>query len=81
MTEFHHVPRAEPTARSPGAIRMAFYRERRRAGLRCVTIQVRQSELDALVKWNLLAPEQRTDRGAITRALHRFLDNTLGRTW
>jgi hypothetical protein len=73
-------PCGEP-ARSPAATRTASYRARRRAGLRCVTIQVRQSELDLLVKWDLLAPEQRTNRGAITQALHRFLDNTLGRTW
>jgi hypothetical protein len=66
---------------SPAAVRTRLWRERRRLKLWCITIQVRESELDALVKWDLLAPEQRTDRGAITKAVHRLLDNTLGRTW
>src|SRR5262249_41610053 len=66
---------------SAGARRMRWYRERRRRGLRCVTIQIRHSEVDALVTRRLLAPEERADRGALRQAIHRFLDMTLGRTW
>src|SRR5262249_54786727 len=47
----------------------------------CVTIQIRHSEVDALVTRRLLAPEERADRGALRQAIHRFLDMTLGRTW
>ena len=73
------IDRAVPP--SLAAVRMRRYRERRQLKLCCITIQLRASELDALIKWELLAPEQRTDRSAITRALHKFLDSTLGRTW
>jgi len=76
MTEADHLPRL-----SPGAQRMRHYRERRRRGLRCVTIQVRHSEVDALVTRRLLAPEECANRGALRQAIHRFLDMTLGRTW
>jgi hypothetical protein len=68
-------------SRTRGAERMRRYRERRRRGLRCVLIQIRRSEQDALVKKGLLAPEQRGDRSATAKALHKFLDMTLGRAW
>ena len=34
----------EPTARSPAAERMRRHRERRRDGLRCLTIELRETE-------------------------------------
>ena len=64
---------------STAAERMRLYRERRRRGLRCLTIQIRHSEVDALVERGLLAPEQRADRRYTVQALHRLLDLTLGR--
>jgi hypothetical protein len=37
------------TALSPSAKRMRLHRERRRDGLRCLTIELRETEIDALV--------------------------------
>jgi hypothetical protein len=76
MTEVAHLPRLSSAAK-----RMRRYRERRQRGLRCVTIQIRQSEVDALIHRRLLAPDQRSDQNAMVQALHRFLDMTLGRLW
>jgi len=66
-----------PVALSP-AQRMRLFRERRRKGLRCVTIEVRESEIDALVRMGLLAPEMRNDANAIIEAMYAFFDRTLG---
>jgi len=41
-------------ARSPAAERMRLYRERRRRGLRCLVIELRETEVDALIRGGLL---------------------------
>jgi hypothetical protein len=63
--------------RSPSAERMARHRRRRKKGLRCVTIALRESEIDALVRRGRLPPESRGDLAAVRKALYGFLDNTL----
>jgi len=65
-------------ARSAAAERMRRHRERRRDGLRCVTIQVRDTEIDTLIHNGFLNWEMRNDQFAIRDALHSFLDETLG---
>ena len=65
--------------RSTGAERMARHRNRRCQGLRSVPVLVRDSEIDALVARNLLAPDLRTDRRKIARAIGLLLDQVLGR--
>jgi hypothetical protein len=65
------------TIPSPGAVRMARHRSRRRDRLLCLTIEVRETEIDALIRGRHLAPEHRNDRAAVTRALYGFLDDTL----
>jgi hypothetical protein len=67
----------EPMARSAAAERMRRHRERRRDGLRCVTIELRDSEIDALVRMGLLRPEMRKDANAIIEALYAHFDRTL----
>ena len=62
---------------SAAAARMRAYRERRRQGLRCVTVQLRATELDELVRRGLLPSETRNDVTAIVRALHYHFDRTL----
>jgi hypothetical protein len=52
---------------------------RRREGLRPINIDVRKSEIDALVALGLLPSERREDQRAISGALGRFLDRTLGK--
>jgi hypothetical protein len=59
---------------------MRRHRERRRKGLRCITIQVRDREIDALIRRGLLTTETRNSVREITMALYRFLDQTLGST-
>jgi hypothetical protein len=73
-------PTALPAARSGAAERMRAHRQRRRDGLRCLTIELRETEIDALIRKELLKPETRNDLSAIIDALYVFLDRTLGAT-
>jgi len=52
-------PIAKP--RSSTAERMRAYRQRRRDGLRCVTIELRQTEIDALTRNGFLKADARND--------------------
>jgi hypothetical protein len=63
---------------SPAAERMRRHRERRRDGLRCLTIELRETEIDALVSKQLLKADARNDLRAVREALYAHLDNTLG---
>ena len=65
-----------PTTRSAAAERMRLHRERRRKGLRCLTIELRETEIEALVGMKLLRAEMRNDSNAITKALYDFFDGT-----
>ena len=65
-------------SRSPAAERMRLYRERRRSGLRCLTIELRETEIDALIRRGLLKSETRNVDAEIIRALYAHLDRTLG---
>ena len=67
----------ETVAPSAAAARMRAHRERRRNGLRCVTVLLRATEVDELVRRGLLASETRNDENAIVEALHGHLDRTL----
>jgi len=69
-----------PTAvpRSSAAERMRRHRERRLLGFRCVTLQVRDREIDTLIQRGLLRPEMRNDVHEIREALYTHLDRTLG---
>jgi hypothetical protein len=62
---------------SPGAERMRIVRERKRRGLRCVTVQIRRAEIDELIRRGYLAEAECNDVYAIREALHRHLDATL----
>jgi hypothetical protein len=72
-----HATPTEVEGLTPAALRMRLYRDRRRKKLRCVTIEVRETEIDALVQRRLLLGEMRHDLIAIRDALHSFLDQTL----
>ena len=66
----------EPIARSPAAERMRRHRRRRRNGLRCLSIELSQSEIDCLSRAGYLRPDARHDLYAIGKALsllHREL--------
>jgi hypothetical protein len=59
------------------AERMARYRDRRRKKLRCLTIEIREREIDALIRGRFLNHEARNDRNAVINALYRLLDQIL----
>ena len=65
---------ASPT---PAAERMRRHRERRRDGMRCLWIELRDTEIDALVQSGLLKQETRHDQNAIADALYDHLERTL----
>ena len=66
-----------PSSPTPAAERMRRYRERRREGMRCQWIELRDTEIDALVKRGLLKAETRNDQNAIADALYDHLERTL----
>jgi len=47
--------------------------------LRCLTVQLRETEIDELIRKGLLKSETRNDRNAIIKALYDHFDRTLGR--
>ena len=70
-------PAVTPT-RSNAAERMRRHRERRRGGLRCLTIELRETEIDALARKGFLKADARNDPNSIQMALYEFLERTLG---
>jgi hypothetical protein len=64
--------------REATANRVRLHRERRRRGMRCLTIEIRDREIAALVRHGLLDGEKRDDTRAIRAAFHQYLDQTLG---
>ena len=69
-------PTTEAT-RSAAAERMRLHRERRRKGLRCLTIELRETEIDALVGMKLLRAEMRNSPSDVIDALYMLLDRIL----
>jgi hypothetical protein len=63
-----------PASRSSAA-RMTRHRERRRQGTRCVTVDVSQSELDALVVRGYLSEGERDDGVALKKAIEAVLSD------
>jgi hypothetical protein len=70
-------PTAAPATRSAAAERMLAHRQRRRDGLRCLTIELRETEIDALIGKGMLKADARNDPYAIRDALYVHLDRTL----
>jgi hypothetical protein len=76
MTESVATPIVANTkiARTRAAERMRRCRQRRRDGLRSVTVDVREAEIDQLIRYRLLASANRDDPIALRKALHGLLD-------
>ena len=68
---------AAPLSRSAAAERMRAHRERRRLGLRSVVIQIREREIDVLIRRGLLKADARNNVRAIGDAIHAHFDKTL----
>jgi hypothetical protein len=69
-------PSTEPAAPSAAAERMRRHRQRRRDDLRCFMIELRETEIDALIRNGLLAAANRHD--SVQSPLYAFLDRSLG---
>ena len=67
-------PTAAPATHSPAAERMRAHRQRRRDGLRCLTIELRETEIDVLLGKKA---DARNDPDAIRDALYVHLERTL----
>jgi SOS response regulatory protein OraA/RecX len=70
-------PTTPPIAGS-AAERMRAHRSRRHAGLRCLTIELRETEITELIRRKLLEADARNDFHAVCQALYAHLDRTLG---
>jgi hypothetical protein len=77
-TEMTSGPTTRTIAGSAAAKRMRYHRERRREGLLCVTIELRQTEIAELIKRGLMDANSRNDVRAIRNAVHWHLDESLG---
>jgi len=66
---------AASAARTAAAERMRRHRQRRRDGLRCLTIELRETEIDVLLGKKA---DARNDPDAIRDALYAHLERTLG---
>ena len=75
--EMSSGPTSPPIACSAAAQRMRAHRKRRRAGLRCVVVQLRETEIDVLIRKGLLKADTRNNVRAIRDALHGHFDKTL----
>jgi hypothetical protein len=62
---------------SSAALRMRRHRERRRDGLRCITIELRETEVAELIRRGLLEEGARDSVRAVRKAIYGFLDRTL----
>jgi hypothetical protein len=62
---------------SLAAERMRRHRQRQSIGLRCFTVELHETEIEALIKKGLLSWETRNDRSAIINALYAFFEQTL----
>ena len=62
---------------SLAAERMRRHRQRQRDGLRCLTIEFYETEVDALIQKGLLKPETRNDPLSVIEALYEHLKHTL----
>jgi hypothetical protein len=67
-------PKATTTT-SPAAERMRRYRQRRREGVRVLSVELVEADIDQLVARNLLKEEERDDHFAILMALYMAVYN------
>jgi hypothetical protein len=70
-------PATKELPRSSSAARMLRHRERRRRGLRFLGIELREREIEALIRRGRLDPDHRANSAAVRRALYGFLNHYL----
>ena len=79
MTESVATPIVANIKISGAAERMRRCRQRHRDGLRCYRLELRNDEIEALVRLRLLSPGEQTNRTAVIKAMYEFFDRALGR--
>jgi hypothetical protein len=67
----------EPINRSSAAERMRVHRERKKSGMRCLMIELRETEIDALIRKGFLKADARSDTSALTDAIYAYFDHGL----
>ena len=80
MTNDSHLGRRnDPDAPAPSAaaLRMRRHRERRKDGLRGMTIELRETEVTALIRKGFLKEDAGNDDRAVKSAFYGFLDRAL----
>jgi hypothetical protein len=63
--------------RSPAAERMRLHRERKKNGMRCLMIELRETEIDALIRKGFLKADTRNDTSEIIDAIYAYFDREL----
>jgi hypothetical protein len=64
-------------ARRSSAERTRRYRERRRAGFRCIAVEIDAADVVGLIRLGHLDRLERDDPTAVQAALHRLFDSTI----
>lgn len=64
------------TSITRGALRMRASRQRRREGKQCVTLDIRNSEVQRLIDLGYLQRDRSGDKNELLLALYLFLDNS-----
>jgi hypothetical protein len=67
-----------PQPVTPKASHMRLHRPPKRSGLRCLTLEIRKTEIAALIRKGLLRPGSGQDSTAIRSAIYSLLDRHLG---
>jgi hypothetical protein len=67
----------EPINRSSAAERMRQHRERKKLGMRCVMLELRETEIDALIRKGFLKADARNDTIAIIDAMYAYFGREL----
>ena len=68
---------SDTTQRSPAAERMRLHRERKKNGMRCAMVELRETEIDALIRKGFLKTDTRNDTSAIVDALYAWFEREL----
>jgi hypothetical protein len=73
------IKKAVPATRSISAAaqRMRRHRQRKREGMRSLQIELRETDVDALIESGFLDERSRDDANAVIRALYKFFDDIL----
>jgi hypothetical protein len=73
------APATSRAVRGAATERMRRCRARRRAGYRCVTVEIHDTEIDGLVRHGLLRVDDRNNPDAILAAVYEHFEPLIGR--